>query len=118
MGGSFTAFSKKIQYECIWANYVRHACLKNAGSVYGNHIQFLKTLLKYLVTRGAYDLHFTYTGFTCTDSDLPTVPPWIPIDPAIILPSHWKKSRIPATFDPPGRLTLTYTTLACVCFHT
>lgn len=51
--------------------------------------------------RSGYDLHFHYMGFSIVDQNDRTVP-WVPVDPTIILPHHWQKGVIPATFMPKG----------------
>ncbi|XP_069111449.1 serine-rich adhesin for platelets-like isoform X2 [Argopecten irradians] len=49
--------------------------------------------------RGSYDLHFQHFGFMASNTSRRSVQ-WLPVDPAIILPSHLTKGRIPATFEP------------------
>ncbi|XP_065935196.1 little elongation complex subunit 2 [Magallana gigas] len=49
--------------------------------------------------RGSYDLHFQQLGFADPDFDKMKVP-WIPLDPAIMIPYHTLNGRIPLTFDP------------------
>lgn len=50
------------------------------------------------VSRGAYNLQQVH-------SSVPQPPasghvPWIPVDPAVVLPFHWEHSRVPCTFPP------------------
>nr|KAG5700640.1 hypothetical protein BaRGS_015470 [Batillaria attramentaria] len=60
------------------------------------------TLLKNIFTKlteGGYDLHFHHMGFSMTERRDKTVP-WVPVDPTLILPLHWRLGLVPATFQP------------------
>lgn len=48
--------------------------------------------------RGAFDLHFYYTGFEVVEKS--KVAAWIPIDPELYLPYHYKLQRVPCLFEP------------------
>lgn len=57
--------------------------------------------------RGGYDLHQAH-------SSVPQPPafgfvPWIPVDPAVVLPFHQQHGRVPCTFPP--------TPIVKVCIH-
>lgn len=57
--------------------------------------------------RGGYDLHQVH-------SSVPQPPafgfvPWIPVDPAVVLPFHQQHGRVPCTFPP--------TPIVKVCIH-
>jgi hypothetical protein len=51
-----------------------------------------------IILRGAFDLHFFYTGFKDPSRHKEAV--WIPIDPELYLPYHYKLNRVPCLFEP------------------
>ena len=53
------------------------------------------------VYRGSYDLRCHYMGLGVMKETDKTVP-WVPVDPTLMLPNHWRLGLIPATFQPPG----------------
>ncbi|KAK7109022.1 little elongation complex subunit 2-like isoform X2 [Littorina saxatilis] len=50
--------------------------------------------------RGGFDLRCLYMGLGVMKETDKTIP-WVPIDPTIMLPHHWRMGLIPATFQPP-----------------
>ncbi|XP_066301538.1 little elongation complex subunit 2-like isoform X1 [Branchiostoma lanceolatum] len=68
----------------------------NPGDV---HICIYQGLDSSASKKGAYDLHGAHqqaAAMPITE----TRPPWVPLDPSIILPQHWQNGRVPATFEP------------------
>ncbi|XP_019645973.1 PREDICTED: little elongation complex subunit 2-like [Branchiostoma belcheri] len=68
----------------------------NPGDV---HICIYQSLDSSLSKKGAYDLHTAHQQAAATPTP-ETRPPWVPLDPSIILPQHWQNGRVPATFEP------------------
>ncbi|XP_078571480.1 little elongation complex subunit 2-like [Branchiostoma floridae x Branchiostoma japonicum] len=68
----------------------------NPGDV---HICIYQGLDSSAAKKGAYDLHSAHQQAAATPTT-ETRPPWVPLDPSIILPQHWQNGRVPATFEP------------------
>ncbi|XP_077372997.1 little elongation complex subunit 2 [Festucalex cinctus] len=49
-------------------------------------------------SRTAYDLHQVHSGLPRTPAAGPV--PWLPVDPAVVLPFHKKHGRVPCLFPP------------------
>lgn len=48
------------------------------------------------VSRGAYNLQQVHSSVP--QPPTPSLVPWIPVDPAVVLPFHQKHGRVPCTF--------------------
>ncbi|XP_076461785.1 uncharacterized protein LOC143294239 [Babylonia areolata] len=53
------------------------------------------------VRRGSHDLRSHYMGLMMQEADKSV--PWVPVDPTLMLPHHWRMGLIPATFQPPDK---------------
>ncbi|MEQ2293814.1 hypothetical protein AMECASPLE_037359 [Ameca splendens] len=88
-------------------NILHHLLKKLTGLEEGQYLIVHKagepfvTLLKAAggkVSRGAYDLQQIHSSVPQAPSLCPV--PWIPVDPAVVLPFHQQHSRVPCTFPP------------------
>ncbi|XP_047452874.1 little elongation complex subunit 2 [Mugil cephalus] len=88
-------------------NILHHLLKKLTGLEEGQYLIAHKagepfvTLLKAAngkVSRGAYDLQQVHGSVPQPPASGPV--PWIPVDPAVVLPFHQKHGRVPCTFPP------------------
>ncbi|XP_039665198.1 little elongation complex subunit 2 isoform X3 [Perca fluviatilis] len=88
-------------------NILQHLLKKLTGLEEGQYLIAHKagepfvTLLKAAngkVSRGAYNLQQVHSSVPKLPA--PGLVPWIPVDPAVVLPFHQKHGRVPCTFPP------------------